>query len=321
LNSEETLPRELKRHVRKNVHELNSAFGDILDRADSEAVHEFRKRTRQLQTIVDFCDPRVSPGVTKKLRKRLQECRHALSEWRDTDVLLDELAKARKAQKAPAEKQRWLLVQETTERQNRRAKKQFRKIHKALKVKATGRNVLAIAKKTARSKSIVDGLRQLLEHTWRKWCKTIDDFERDPSATLLHAVRIKAKGLRYAIELNQQFYPDEQLDKAGEWLKEIQDRVGAWHDELTLSQYALQTFSQRYPRDRSAIRVILQIKQKELSMADAARDFVSSIRETDDFRRLRRRLAASVFALGKGKHFDKDDINRDSGPDPTSIIG
>jgi CHAD domain-containing protein len=146
----------------------------------------------------------------------------------------------------------------------------------------------------------MDNLRLLLQSGWKKWNGAIDDFVRNPATAELHAVRIKTKTLRYAIELSQQFYPDNHLESANEWLKDIQDRVGAWHDELMLSQNVLEAFS-KSPRDASAIKVLRELKEKEIAMAESARDFISSIRRTEKYQRLKRLLSASVYAMINGR--------------------
>jgi len=114
-------------------------------------------------------------------------------------------------------------------------------------------------------------------------------------------VRITAKTLRYAIGLSQRFYPDNELENASEWLKGIQDRVGAWHDEMTLSESARETFSNsRAPRDTRAIAFLRNIKKEEIAMAESARNFIFSIRTTSEYQRLRRVLSASVYAMTNG---------------------
>ena len=159
--------------------------------------------------------------------------------------------------------------------------------------------VKVLVKKKIKSESMMDNLRLLLERGWEKWTGSIDDFLHDSTALKLHAVRIKAKTLRYSIGLSQRLYPDNHLDSASEWLKEIQDRIGAWHDEFMLGQRVLETFS-RTPRDPGAIKVIREIKEKEIAMAESAHDFISSIGKTKQYQRLQMFLSATVYAMANG---------------------
>src|SRR5260370_23756803 len=133
----------------------------------------------------------------------------------------------------------------------------------------------------------MDDLRLLLQRGWEKWNGAIDDFVGDATVSNLNAVRIKAKTIRYATQLSQRFYPDNHLDSASEWLKDIQDRIGAWHDEYMLGQRALETFSKaRAARDPGTIKVIREIKEKEIAMAESSRTFIVSIRKTKGDHRL-----------------------------------
>lgn len=284
------------RDARRSVRKVKSIFKDVVEKRSSGAVHDFRKETRQLQTIIDACGIHRPSRSTIQIRRRLQKFRHALSAWRDGDVTLAELRKARRTARSIGERRCWLQVIEKTEKQRTCALKKFFRKYKSLRVGAAGARAKAIVRKRVHSESMMDNLRLLLERGWKKWNDAIDDFAGNPAALELHQVRIKAKTLRYAIDLSQKFYPDNQLENASDWLKGIQDRVGAWHDELMLSQRALETFSGT-PRDPSAIKVIRDIKEKEIVRAESARNFIVGIRKTSEYQRLRRHLAASVYAM------------------------
>jgi CHAD domain-containing protein len=299
LRSEKTLEKELFRCARKRVRELKSTFKQIIEKSDSGAVHDFRKATRHLQTIVDAIAIHRPSRKTEKIRRRLQKCRHALGEWRDDEVALKEVEKAQRKAHTRNERQCWSQVAKRTAKDYRRTLKKFFRKYKSLRVNATGAKVRVLVKKTIQSESMMDNLRLLLERGWEKWNGAIDDFLGDSTAANLHAVRIKAKTLRYSVGLSQRLYPDTHLKSSSEWLKQIQDRIGAWHDEFMLGQRALKTFS-RTPRDPGAIKVIREIKEKEIAMAESARDFISSIAKTKQYQRLQMLLSATVYAMENG---------------------
>jgi len=219
-----------------------------------------------------------------------------LSDWRDSDVLIAEIKKARRKARTKEERQSWAEIV----KQRRRALKKFCNKHKSLKVEAVGNKAKTLVKKRVKSEPMMGNLRRLLERSWIKWNGAIDDFVSNAGAAELHQVRIKTKTLRYAIELSQKFYPDRELETASGWLKGIQDRVGAWHDELMLGRVALETFS-KTPRDPSAIKVIRDTKEKEIAMAESSRNYILSIRKMKDYQRLKRVLSASVYAMTDGK--------------------
>jgi len=299
LRSATKIEKEFVRYTRKRVRELKTTFGQIVAKSDSGAVHDFRKATRHLQTIVDAIGIHRPSRKTRKIRRRLQKCRHALSAWRDDEVVLKELKKAQRKAHTRNERQCWSQVAKQTGKQHRRALKKFYRNYKSLRVTTTGAKVKAIVRKKVQSESLMDNLRLLLERGWERWNNAIDDFLGDSTAAKLHAVRIKAKTLRYSVDLSQRLYPDNHLDSASGWLKEIQDRVGAWHDEFMLGQRALETFSGT-PRDPIAIKVIREIKEKEIAMAESARDFLSAIGKTKQYQRLQMVLSATVYAMANG---------------------
>lgn len=300
MNAGKKVEKEFERDANKRVRQLKSTFKEIVERLDGEAVHDFRRATRQLQTIVDACGIRRPSRKVTKIIRRLRRSRHALSEWRDSDVLLVELKKARRKARTKEERQCWAEIAERVVKRRRRALKKFSRKQKSLKVKATGNKAKALIKERVHSEPMMDNLRRLLERGWNKWNGAIDAFVGTAAAPELHGVRIKTKTLRYAIELGQKFYPDRQLESASEWLKDIQDRVGAWHDELMLGRVALETFSGS-PRDPSAIKVIRDTKEKEIALAESARNYILSIRKMKDYQRLKRVLSASVYAMMDGK--------------------
>ena len=288
------------RDASKRVRQLKSTFKEIVQRLDGEAVHDFRRATRELQAIVDACGIRRPSRKVTKVIRRLRHSRHALSEWRDSDVLLVELKKARRKARTKEERRCWAEIAERIAKQRRHALKKFCKRHKALKVRAIGSKAKALVKETVKSEPMMDNLRRLLERSWHKWTGAIDEFVSKAAAPELHQVRIKTKTLRYAIELSQKFYPDRGLQTASEWLKGIQDRVGTWHDELMLGRVALETFSET-PRDPSAIKVIRDTKEKEIALAESSRSYILSIRKMKDYQRLKRVLSASVYAMTNGR--------------------
>jgi CHAD domain-containing protein len=301
LRSGKDLEKEFARYARKRTRQLKSTFKEVVDKLDSRALHDFRQATRQLQTIVDAHRIHRPSRKAEKIRQRLRRSRHALGEWRDCDVMLKEIKKAQRKARARDEGRCWSQVADRVAKQRRRTMRKFLAKYKSLRIGATAAGVKALVKKKIRSDTMMDDLRLLLQRSWEKWNVAIDDFVGDVTAAKLHAVRIKAKTVRYAVELSQRFYPDNHLDSASEWLEDIQDRIGAWHDEYMLGQYALETFSSgRASREPAAIKVIRGIKETEIAMAESSRNFILSIRKTKDYQQLRRLLSASVYAMANG---------------------
>ena len=285
---------KFRRLAYRRIRQLKKYFDRIVDQADSEAVHDFRKSTRHLQAVVETCESQSRK--TEKLRGNLRKFRHVLGEWRDTEVLLAELRKVQRHHGYSAERPYWRELAADILKAHEKATKTFFRRRKSLKVKATTSGLKKLVKKEYHSATLMHDLQGELANRWKKWVASIEDFVADNTATALHGVRIKSKGLRYALKLTLYLYPDEELEACADWLKEIQDRLGAWHDEMTLAQRALKSFA-ALPREPDALKVIRRIKENEISLAEAARDFITPIRMTHEYACLRRRLSATVFAL------------------------
>jgi CHAD domain-containing protein len=290
--------KDFVRLARKRKKQLKSSFRDIVEKEDTEAVHDFRKTTRHLQTILKACCIGNGKHKAQRIDKQLKLCRHALGEWRDGDVMLDELDKARRKSTNRGDRESLSLVMRRTAKSRDRAIKEFRRQRQHLRVAKTGSAAQMIAKKESRAGDVLTDLERLIEHAWFRWNESIDACLASNTSSSLHAVRIKSKSLRYALELSARFYPDREFESFASWLKRVQDRVGAWHDEFTLSERARETLSRP---DRSAdlrgARLVRSLKQREIEMARQARRYVISIRKSNRYRRIERHLSASVFAM------------------------
>jgi hypothetical protein len=237
---------------------------------------------------------RSTRDASQKGGQELREFRHALSAWRRR-LCPRGNKKAQVTARSSGERRCWATIACCAAKPQRRAVKKFLRNRDALKVKTLGSKVKVLSRGAR-----IEGLRLLLNSAWGKWNATIDECAEIAAIDKLHAVRIKAKTLRYSIEPSQKFAPDHQLEMAGEFLKDIQDRVGAWHDELMLGQLVLETFyaSGEAP-ELDAMKLIRDIKEKEIGRAESARGFVLSIPSTEDYRHLRTVLSASIYAMSK----------------------
>ena len=152
---------------------------------------------------------------------------------------------------------------------------------------------------------MADNVAQLLQRAWRQLHLAIQEFERVPGVANLHAVRIKTKSLRYALELRERFYPNKKLEGLSALLKEIQDRIGDWHDELILSSLVRRALSESHAvSDPNAAKVVEGTKEQEIAMADAARGYLLSMQEREQYKRLRRVVSAAIYATSNDNNTD-----------------
>jgi len=297
LRTRRELSKELTQYAAKRSLKLNKTLRIIIRSKDAEAVHDFRKTTRDLQCLVDACRIRRSTGRARKIRGDLQSWRHALSGWRDGDVLIKLVEQAQRKAHHVYEREVWPAIAESTAKQRGRAVKKFLENADLRKMRKLRMKIKALVKNRARVEPMGDNLGQLLQQAWRKLNLAIEQLEQVPEVTNLHAVRIKAKSLRYALQVRQRFYPDKKLENSSVLLKEIQDRVGEWLDELMLSQLVRATLlDSQAMSDPNAAKVTENIKEQELVMAESARHYLLTIQETEQYKRLRRVVSAAIYA-------------------------
>jgi len=300
LRTQKELSKDLRHYVTKRLKKLNKTFQIVIEDKDSEAVHDFRKTTRDLQCLVEACGIRRPTRKAKKIRLGLQSWRHALSAWRDGDVMIELVNQAQQKAHRTYERQVWPAIAEWTMNERERALRKFLKNADSRKMKKLRTKIETLAKSQIKAEPMIDNLGRLLQQAWQKLHLAMDKFERVAEVANLHAVRIKTKTLRYALDLRQEFYPDKQLDDLSVWLKGIQDQIGGWHDELTLSELVRTSLSPSdIISDPKAAKIIEGIKEQEIAMAESARNYLLSVREMQEYKRLWRILSAAIYATSK----------------------
>ncbi len=302
MRTQKELSQELVRYAAKRTRKLSKTLQTIIRMKDAEAVHDFRKTTRDLQCLVDACRIRRSTRRAKRIRSDLQSWRHALSAWRDGDVMIKLVEQAQQKAHHTYERAVWPTIAEKTAARRKRAAKEFLKNADLRKMRKLRTKTRKLVKACAKVEPLGDNLAELLRRSWHRLHFAIDEFERLPIVTNLHAVRIKAKSLRYALQLRRRFYPDKKLEESSGLLKEIQDQIGAWHDDLMLSELVRTTFSECDGlSDPEAAKVTESIKEQEIVMAESARRYLLTMQETEQYKQLRRVVSAAIYATSNAE--------------------
>src|SRR5690348_322197 len=119
------LSKELTHYAAKRSRKLYKTLQIIIESKNAEAVHDFRKTTRDLQCLIEACRIRRSTGRAKKIRVDLQSWRHALSAWRDGDVMIKLVSQAQQKARHVYEREVWPIIAERMAKQRERALKEF----------------------------------------------------------------------------------------------------------------------------------------------------------------------------------------------------
>ena len=303
MRTQKELSKELIHYAAKRSRKLSKTLRIIIRTRDAEAVHDFRKATRDLQCLVDACRVRRSTRRAKGIRSNLRSWRHALSAWRDGDVMTKLVEQAQHKARHAYEREVWPAIAKRTAKQRQRAVKTFLRNAELREMRKLRTKIKGLVKSRATIEPMADNLSQLVQQAWQKLSLANDEFERVPEVANLHAVRIKAKSLRYALDLRQRFYPSRKLEDSSAVLKDIQDRIGNWHDEFMLSELVRSTLSESHGiSDPNTAKMTGGIKEREIAMAESARRYLLTMQQTEQYKRLRRVLSAAIYATSNDQN-------------------
>lgn len=269
--------------------ELQAACGtSARAAAECEHVHQLRVATRRTLAALDAFEDVLPAKRRAWFQRRLVRLRRAAGEARDLDVLTARLSQP----DAPAALARRRLVAMLS-RQRNESREPIREIReKLLESDWPGR---------------VDGLLETLDRrrhqvafgTYARRCfkPMITDFfqtadRRVRTASEMHALRIKGKKLRYALEIFSAVLPSRSGDKCRRSLERMQRTLGDFTDHAA----AADRFA-RWARgaDAGASRDFLAALRREESVqANLARREFARWWNHDRRRSLRRRLESTI---------------------------
>ena len=259
----------------RQLNRLVSLEPKVLRGESPEAVHDLRVASRRLQSLLDFLYPTPRPPQIRKMRRRLKQARGVLGELRNQDVLLARMARVLARQRA-ARREAWeagheyLLKQRpgTAERAHHQLTRlNLAQVYVRLRQElaalaeseepsleasparpglATQRaNATASLEQAPRPAVEVDAAARLAERLaglWRAFEETSAKARRDLG--MLHGFRIATKRLRYLVEVAAAVEFAGSSD-ALRWLRELQGKLGDWHDLEVLDAMLIEMLARR----------------------------------------------------------------------------
>jgi CHAD domain-containing protein len=297
--SDEKVQRAFARRARKVLRRLRKEYTQVVRSCSATAIHDLRVATRRMQTLVDLAALAKPSKRAAKLRKRLKSLRHTLGSRRDLDVILGKL-KERAANTASARRRRilrWVIQRMTPE-----ARRVNRKMYRA--TRRTGIEKLRrLAKRTVgdrrRLKALsVEVLNTAMRQAEQKWLAAINTAKvrKDPAA--YHDVRIKTKTLRYTIESVSRLVEVPGAEATTEWLKNIQDELGEWHDEIELTRRVTSLLAENaeFQANDAATALIKSLRDRAQAHTEYVSALIMSLRDS-----WVRRKAAASLSLDAGR--------------------
>jgi len=205
VSSDKELRAAFRRRAEKLWRRLSNAREQVLEEGGADAIHDLRVATRRFQTLIDVSALSRPSASGAKLRKRVKRLRHALGGRRDLDVIIEKL-RGRIRDSASARRRQ--LLRSTMRQLAPEARQQSDQMRREIK-KIGSRKLHRLGRRALMSSNVsrlsLGNLSDAIERAERKWIATLADAAAHGDSGGYHDVRIKAKTLRYTIELASRF--------------------------------------------------------------------------------------------------------------------
>ncbi|HST21216.1 MAG TPA: CHAD domain-containing protein [Blastocatellia bacterium] len=266
----EKKPRSIAEILTTQLEALQTYHRAVLETDEPEAIHKMRVTTRRAQAALDLLEGELR---VRKLKRRLREWRQMLSRVRNYDVFLM-LIEKEVTRSRPAYRAQFELVKSIFQKRRAHRAEKARKYFEKIKVNSIAIELgLPIAQPvieavadsavesreaheakqsdTGSQKSFAIDEQKVAAHVADRLEQRVAEFhtlaaQAHPAtrAEELHQLRIAAKRVRYLLEIiSQMGYGDGT--RAVAWLRNVQDRIGDWHDLESLEEEIIEIVSHR----------------------------------------------------------------------------
>jgi len=221
--------------LRERLRKFTSLLLKVLTEDADEAVHDVRVWSRRLQQVVTTLSSRPFPSQARTMVRALRRARRSLGGWRDCDVLVDLLERKARRVRNPEEKAVCEMVRglalKKREREIRRARRKLAS-HKLFTLAHRAQKFLdELAHSEHQDTAVI--LPSSVADGYAQWREALSCACNGLDPVNIHAFRIRAKQLRYRIELAHDL-GDSDAQAALGFLKSLQDELGCWHDQAEL---------------------------------------------------------------------------------------
>lgn len=288
-NTEEL--RTLRKLGMKRLRRFSSLTSKAMQTERPKAIHDIRVASRRLQQILDCLYPPPRPAAVRRLRSRIRGARRALGQLRDYDVFIASMER-RLQPKGSVQRSAVLAMRERL--RNHRAKL-MKKAHNAFAKNdvpdlCTQLNaILSHAGPRDRNGLHHPPIAAVVHEAWKKFAKQIAKSLRGPRPANMHQVRIRAKRLRYLLEVVAEL-GNPGVEAHLEWLRHLQQCLGEWHD-LEIQEKILLKMGSRGSSISDQIRndiLIDMIHAMPAAKENLERDYRKTLVKGGGWRSLRR---------------------------------
>ena len=240
-----TIRRALTRLLRKRVKRFMALAPAVRADAEPKTIHDARVWSRRLQQAISALFPKPRSAKVRRMRRTPRRLRRALGEWRNCDVLLEMVAKQQRRTRSEAKRRAWVLVHDYL--LQKRSKEVARAEKKLLRLDlgdyaALSQRLLGQPPEET-PEVLMARLGDSARRAWNKWQTALSRAQETRAADDLHGLRIATKDLRYRVELLYDV-GQRQVKAQLEWLAELQEALGVWHDRQVLHEAVAEALSQ-----------------------------------------------------------------------------
>ncbi len=273
LKRKEAVPDGIRRVIGERIDKAMAALnGDARKTPDDEAVHEARKRFKQIRGALRLARKELGNKKFGRENRTFRDAGRPLSEVRDAKVMVDtlkDLAKRYKGRLSPAAfkqfqvalNKRRIKIRESVLNRNHAARSIISHVRKA-----EGRT--SDWSMTHNGwKAIAPGLRK----TYRAARDAMLEAVREDSDEALHEWRKRSKDLRYAIELLSRAWP-EALESFSESISHLTDLLGQDHDLAVLQEIVDHDFADTGSDEAQKSLLKALVSQRRSELLDEARE-------------------------------------------------
>jgi CHAD domain-containing protein len=283
----------------KRLRRFASLASKVTNTEKPKAVHDLRVASRRLQQILDYLYPPPRPSTIRRLRSRIRRSRRALGKVRDYDVFIDSLDDRSKSE-SPA---RRAALTAFRNRLGKRRAKSMKKAHAVFEKvdtpdlciqlkkilsandRQTGAEYFPAPHAEVHRRPIDEALKEL----WRDFAIEIAESLHGPRPANIHRVRIKAKRLRYLLEVAGEL-GKRGVDTHLTWLRRLQQYLGEWHDLEVQETILLKMSTRRTVSSKPAHNdaLIEMIRKMHTAKTDIEERYLKLVRTGKEWKHLRR---------------------------------
>ena len=223
-----------------------------------KTIHDIRVASRRLQQILDYLYPAPRPPSIRRLRSRLRRSRRILGKLRDYDVFIASIDKRLKSKRL-AQRQALIAVHDRLKQRRvklmKKARERFDKedvpdLCSQLNSLLNNSGLQTAAEKFPPPRP--EAMDIAWKRLWRDFSGEVAESLREPRPVNIHGVRIKAKRLRYLLEVIEEL-GNPHAEMALVWLRRLQQQLGDWHD-LEVQEKILLKINSRQALSSAAVK-------------------------------------------------------------------